>query len=248
MTDISTLAEGAIECRKKSDFSLKCAKKRGGGSLYFFEEEDYKASLRKNTILSALRSATVNEAALHAVRSGRTVVNESDIEESIEVVIAGYQKKNAVLSDQEKKVVAYHEIGHALVAALQSHSAPVQKITIIPRTSGALGYTMQVEQGDKYLMTKKELENKIATFTGGRAAEEIVFGEITTGASNDIEQATKIARAMITRYGMTDEFDMVAMENVTNQYLGGDTSLSCSADTQKETITGDEFMNILDRK
>ena len=286
VTDISTLAEDAIECRKKSDFSLKCAKKRGGGSLYFFEEEDYKASLRKNTILSALRSATVNEAALHAVRSGRTVVNESDIEESIEVVIAGYQKKNAVLSDQEKKVVAYHEIGHALVAALQSHSAPVQKITIIPRTSGALGYTMQVEQGDKYLMTKKELENKIATFTGGRAAEEIVFGEITTGASNDIEQATKIARAMITRYGMTDEFDMVAMENVTNQYLGGDTSLSCSADTQKEidekvvqlvkaehekarkilaenrekldelamylyekeTITGDEFMDILDRK
>ena len=286
VTDISTLAEDAIECRKKSDFSLKCAKKRGGGSLYFFEEEDYKVSLRKNTILSALRSATVNEAALHAVRSGRTVVNESDLEESIEVVIAGYQKKNAVLSDQEKKVVAYHEIGHALVAALQSHSAPVQKITIIPRTSGALGYTMQVEQGDKYLMTKKELENKIATFTGGRAAEEIVFGEITTGASNDIEQATKIARAMITRYGMTDEFDMVAMENVTNQYLGGDTSLSCSADTQKEidekvvqlvkaehekarkilaenrkkldelamylyekeTITGDEFMDILDRK
>ncbi len=174
----------------------------------------------------------INEAALRAVRSGRTVVNESDIEESIEVVIAGYQKKNAVLSDQEKKVVAYHEIGHALVAALQSHSAPVQKITIIPRTSGALGYTMQVEQGDKYLMTKKELENKIATFTGGRAAEEIVFGEITTGASNDIEQATKIARAMITRYGMTDEFDMVAMETVTNQYLGGDTSLSCSADTE----------------
>ena len=228
----------------------------------------------------------INEAALRAVRSGRTVVNESDLEESIEVVIAGYQKKNAVLSDQEKKVVAYHEIGHALVAALQSHSAPVQKITIIPRTSGALGYTMQVEQGDKYLMTKKELENKIATFTGGRAAEEIVFGEITTGASNDIEQATKIARTMITRYGMTDEFDMVAMENVTNQYLGGDTSLSCSADTQKEidekvvqlvkvehekarkilaenrekldelamylyekeTITGDEFMDILDRK
>ena len=228
----------------------------------------------------------INEAALRAVRSGRTVVNESDLEESIEVVIAGYQKKNAVLSDQEKKVVAYHEIGHALVAALQSHSAPVQKITIIPHTSGALGYTMQVEQGDKYLMTKKELENKIATFTGGRAAEEIVFGEITTGASNDIEQATKIARAMITRYGMTDEFDMVAMETVTNQYLGGDTSLSCSADTQKEidekvvqlvkaehekarkilaenrekldelamylyekeTITGDEFMDILDIK
>lgn len=228
----------------------------------------------------------INEAALRAVRSGRTVVNESDLEESIEVVIAGYQKKNAVLSDQEKKVVAYHEIGHALVAALQSHSAPVQKITIIPHTSGALGYTMQVEQGDKYLMTKKELENKIATFTGGRAAEEIVFGEITTGASNDIEEATKIARAMITRYGMTDEFDMVAMETATNQYLGGDTSLSCSADTQKEidekvvqlvkaehekarkilaenrekldelamylyekeTITGDEFMDILDIK
>ena len=228
----------------------------------------------------------VNEAALHAVRCGRKFATQADLMESVEVVIAGYQKKNAVLSDQEKKVVAYHEIGHALVAALQSHSAPVQKITIIPRTSGALGYTMQVEQGDKYLMTKKELENKIATFTGGRAAEEIVFGEITTGASNDIEQATKIARAMITRYGMTDEFDMVAMENVTNQYLGGDTSLSCSADTQKEidekvvqlvkaehekarkilaenrekldelamylyekeTITGDEFMDILDRK
>ena len=225
----------------------------------------------------------INEAALRAVRSGRTVVNESDLEESIEVVIAGYQKKNAVLSDQEKKVVAYHEIGHALVAALQSHSAPVQKITIIPRTSGALGYTMQVEQGDKYLMTKKELENKIATFTGGRAAEEIVFGEITTGASNDIEQATKIARAMITRYGMSKDFDMVAMETVTNQYLGGDSSLTCSMETQtaidkevvelvkkqhekagqillenrakldelsqylyeKETITGEEFMKIL---
>ena len=225
----------------------------------------------------------INEAALRAVRSGRTVVNESDLEESIEVVIAGYQKKNAVLSDQEKKVVAYHEIGHALVAALQSHSAPVQKITIIPRTSGALGYTMQVEQGDKYLMTKKELENKIATFTGGRAAEEIVFGEITTGASNDIEQATKLARAMITRYGMSRDFDMVALETVTNQYLGGDASLACSAETQteidkqvvtlvklqhekaakileenkdkldelakylyeKETITGDEFMSIL---
>lgn len=228
----------------------------------------------------------INEAALRAVRSGRTIVTEADLEESIEVVIAGYQKKNAVLSDQEKKVVSYHEIGHALVAALQSHSAPVQKITIIPRTSGALGYTMQVETGDKYLMTKKELENKIATFTGGRAAEEIVFGEITTGASNDIEQATKIARAMITRYGMTDEFDMVAMETVTNQYLGGDASLSCSADTQKEidekvvelvkrehekakkilmdnrkkldelamflyekeTITGEEFMEILNKE
>ena len=153
---------------------------------------------------------------------------------TIEVVIAGYQKKNVVLSEQERKVVSYHEIGHALVAAMQSHSAPVQKITIIPRTSGALGYTMQVEQGDKYLMTKQEIENKIATFTGGRAAEEVVFGEITTGASNDIEQATKLARAMITRYGMSDSFDMTAMETVTNQYLGGDTSLACSADTQKE--------------
>lgn len=225
----------------------------------------------------------VNEAALRAVRDNREVVTEADLEESIEVVIAGYQKKNAVLSDQEKKVVACHEIGHALVAAMQTHSAPVQKITIIPRTSGALGYTMQVEQGDKYLLTKQELENKIATFTGGRAAEEVVFGEITTGASNDIEQATKIARAMITRYGMSDDFDMVAMETVTNQYLGGDASLACSADTQneidrkvvelvkrehekakkilldnrqkldelsnylyeKETITGDEFMAIL---
>lgn len=227
----------------------------------------------------------VNEAALRAVRQGRTIVHEADLEESVEVVIAGYQKKNAVLSDQEKKVVAYHEIGHALVAALQSHSAPVQKITIIPRTSGALGYTMQVEQGDKYLMTKEEIENKIATFTGGRAAEEVVFNQITTGASNDIEQATKLARAMITRYGMSDEFDMVALETVTNQYLGGDASLACSVDTQKEidrqvtelvkkqhqkakmllldnrdkldelsnylyekeTITGEEFMEILNR-
>lgn len=227
----------------------------------------------------------VNEAALRAVRQGRIIVHEADLEESVEVVIAGYQKKNAVLSDQEKKVVAYHEIGHALVAALQSHSAPVQKITIIPRTSGALGYTMQVEQGDKYLMTKEEIENKIATFTGGRAAEEVVFNQITTGASNDIEQATKLARAMITRYGMSDEFDMVALETVTNQYLGGDASLACSADTQKEidrqvtelvkkqhqkakkllldnrdkldelsnylyekeTITGEEFMEILNR-
>ena len=227
----------------------------------------------------------VNEAALRAVRNGRTIVNEADLEESIEVVIAGYQKKNAVLSDQEKKVVSYHEIGHALVAALQTHSAPVQKITIIPRTSGALGYTMQVDTGDKYLMTKQEIENKIATFTGGRAAEEVVFGEITTGASNDIEQATKLARAMITRYGMSDEFDMVALETVNNQYLGGDASLACSAETQrridekvvelvrsqhekavrilkenrskldelaqflyeKETITGEEFMDILNR-
>ena len=225
----------------------------------------------------------INEAALRAVRDGRTIVTEADLEESIEVVIAGYQKKSAVLSDKEKLVVAYHEIGHALVAALQSHSAPVQKITIIPRTSGALGYTMQVDTGDKYLLTKEELENKIATLTGGRAAEEVVFGSITTGASNDIEQATKLARAMITRYGMTDEFDMVAMETVNNQYLGGDTSLACSADTQnridakvvevvkaqhekarrileqnrakldelakflyeKETITGEEFMQIL---
>ena len=176
----------------------------------------------------------INEAALRAVRNNRTVVTEADLEESIEVVIAGYQKKNAVLSDKEEKTVAYHEIGHALVAAMQTHSAPVQKITIIPRTSGALGYTMQVETGDKYLMTKDELANKICTYTGGRAAEEVVFNEITTGASNDIEQATKLARAMITRYGMSDEFDMVALETVNNQYLGGDTSLACSAQTQQE--------------
>ena len=176
----------------------------------------------------------INEAALRAVRSGRTVVEQSDLEESIEVVIAGYQKKNAIMTDSEKKTVSYHEIGHALVAALQSHSAPVQKITISPRTSGALGYTMQVEENDKVLMTKREIENKIATLTGGRAAEEIAFGEITTGASNDIEQATRLARAMITRYGMSEEFDMVAMETVTNQYLGGDTSISCSAETQKD--------------
>ena len=176
----------------------------------------------------------INEAALRAVRAGRTTVTEADLEESIEVVIAGYQKKNAILSDQEKRVVAYHEIGHALVAALQTSSAPVQKITIIPRTSGALGYTMQVEQADKNLLTKEELENKIATLTGGRAAEEVVFGQITTGASNDIEQATKLARAMITRYGMNSDFDMVAFETVSNQYLGGDTSLACSAEIQKE--------------
>ena len=225
----------------------------------------------------------INEAALRAVRAGRTVVTQADLEESIEVVIAGYQKKNAILSDQEKRVVAYHEIGHALVAALQTSSAPVQKITIIPRTSGALGYTMQVETADKNLLTKEELENKIATLTVGRAAEEVVFGQITTGASNDIEQATKLARAMITRYGMNDEFDMVAFETVNNQYLGGDTSLACSAETQqaidrkvvalvkaqhakarqlleehraaldrlaqylyeKETITGEEFMQLL---
>ena len=228
----------------------------------------------------------INEAALRAVRNGRSVVCEADLEESIEVVIAGYQKKNRIMSDTEKRTVAYHEIGHALVAALQTNSAPVQKIMIIPRTSGALGYTMQVEQNDKVLMTQRELENKIATLTGGRAAEEIVFGEITTGASNDIEQATKLARAMITRYGMSEEFDMVAMETVSSQYLGGDTSLSCSADTQKEidrktveivkkqhekarrmlcdnrakldelagilyekeTITGDEFMSVLNGK
>lgn len=175
----------------------------------------------------------VNEAALRAVRDHRDAVSQADLEESIEVVIAGYQKKNAILSDDEKKTVAYHEIGHALVAALQSHSAPVQKITIIPRTSGALGYTMQVDQQDKYILSREELENKIATLTGGRAAEEVVFNQVTTGASNDIEQATKLARAMITRYGMTDEFDMVAMETVTNKYLGGNTSLACAPETQK---------------
>ena len=225
----------------------------------------------------------VNEAALRAVRDGRAFATQADLEESIEVVIAGYQKKNAILTDQEKKIVAYHEIGHALVAAKQTNSAPVQKITIIPRTSGALGYTLQVENNDHYLMNKQELENKIATYTGGRAAEELVFGSVTTGAANDIEQATKLARSMITRYGMSEDFDMVAMETVTNQYLGGDTSLACSAQTQSrideqvvklvrkqhekalgiltdnrakldelasylyehETITGEEFMQIL---
>ena len=176
----------------------------------------------------------VNEAALRAVRDGRTKVTQSDLEESIEVVIAGYQKKNAILTDHEKWIVSYHEIGHALVAACQSHSAPVQKITIIPRTSGALGYTMQVDEGNHYLMNKEEIENKIATLTGGRAAEEVKFGSITTGASNDIEQATRLARAMLTQYGMSDEFDMVALETVNNQYLGGDTSLACSAGTQAE--------------
>ena len=228
----------------------------------------------------------VNEAALRAVRAGRKSVTQADLEESIEVVIAGYQKKNSILTDHEKCIVAYHEIGHALVAAKQSNSAPVQKITIIPRTSGALGYTMQVDEGNHYLMNKAELENKIATLTGGRAAEEVAFNSITTGASNDIEQATKLARAMLTRYGMSDEFDMVALETVNNQYLGGDTSLACSAQTQceidqkvvelvkaqhakavqiltdnrakldelaqylyqKETITGDEFMEILNRE
>ena len=227
----------------------------------------------------------VNEAALRAVRSGRKLVSQSDLEESIEVVIAGYQRKNSILTDKEKWIVSYHEIGHAMVAAMQSHSAPVQKITIIPRTSGALGYTMQVDDGDHYLMTREELTNKIATLTGGRAAEELVFGSVTTGASNDIEQATKIARAMLTQYGMSDEFDMVALETVTNQYLGGDSSLACSAKTQdeidglvvklikeqhkkardilsenrkkldelakflygRETITGEEFMEILNK-
>ena len=174
----------------------------------------------------------VNEAALRAVRDGRRFATQADLEESIEVVIAGYQKKNAIMTDHEKKIVSYHEIGHALVAAMQTHSAPVQKITIVPRTSGALGYTMQVEEGNHYLMTKEEMENKIATLTGGRAAEEVAFGSVTTGASNDIEQATKLARAMITRYGMSDDFGMVALETVTNQYLGGDASLACSTDTQ----------------
>ena len=228
----------------------------------------------------------VNEAALRAVRDHRSHASQSDLEESIEVVIAGYQKKNAILTDKEKMIVSYHEIGHALVAAMQNQSAPVQKITIIPRTSGALGYTMQVEEGNHYLMSKEELENKIATLTGGRAAEEVVFGSVTTGASNDIEQATKLARAMITRYGMSDDFGMVALETVTNQYLGGDTSLACAAETQatidkkvielvrtqhekarqiltdnrrkldelakhlyeRETITGEEFMEILHAK
>ena len=250
------------------------------------EEVDFNKIARMASGASGAELANiVNEAALRAVRNGRKFVTQSDLEESIEVVIAGYQKKNAILTDHEKHIVAYHEIGHALVAAMQTHSAPVQKITIVPRTSGALGYTMQVEEGNHYLMSKEEIENKIATLTGGRAAEKLVFDSITTGASNDIEQATKLARAMITRYGMSDEFDMVALETVTNQYLGGDTSLACSADTQreidrevvelvkkqhekaekilsdnreklgelakylyeKETITGEEFMNILNK-
>ena len=199
------------------------------------EDVDFRTIARMAAGASGAELANIiNEAALRAVRGGRIIVTETDLEESIEVVIAGYQKKNAVLSDREKKVVAYHEIGHALVAARQTNSAPVQKITIIPRTSGALGYTMQVETGDKYLMTQEEIENKIATYTGGRAAEEVAFGQITTGASNDIEQATKLARAMITRYGMSEDFDMVAMETVQNQYLGGDASLTCSPETQKE--------------
>ena len=251
------------------------------------DDVDFHTIARMSSGASGAELANIiNEAALRAVRDNRKVVTQADLEESIEVVIAGYQKKNAVMSDHERKVVSYHEVGHALVAALQTHSAPVQKITIVPRTSGALGYTMQVEERDKYLMTKEELENKICTFTGGRAAEEVVFGEITTGASNDIEQATKIARAMITQYGMNEEFDMVAMETVNNQYLGGDASLACSAQTQREidekvidlisaqhakaihilqenrdkldeismflyereTITGEEFMEILNRE
>ena len=250
------------------------------------EDVDYNKIARMASGASGAELANiVNEAALRAVRDGRRFATQSDLEESIEVVIAGYQKKNAILTDKEKWTVAYHEIGHALVAALQTHSAPVQKITIIPRTSGALGYTMQVEEGNHYLMTKEELENKIATLTGGRAAEEVRFGVISTGASNDIEQATKLARGMITRYGMSEAFDMVALETVTNQYLGGDASLACSAETQtqidhqvvalvkkehakavgiltdnrakldelakylyeKETITGEEFMAILNR-
>lgn len=248
------------------------------------EEVDFSKIARMASGASGAELANiVNEAALRAVRDNRTYVTQSDMEESIEVVIAGYQKKNAILTDKEKRIVSYHEIGHALVAAKQTNSAPVQKITIVPRTSGALGYTMQVDEGNHYLMTKEEMENKIATYTGGRAAEEIVFGSVTTGASNDIEQATKLARAMITRYGMSKEFDMVAMEVQTNQYLGGDSSLTCSAETQRiidekvvelvrrqhekaaqillenrekldelslylynrETITGEEFMEIL---
>lgn len=250
------------------------------------EDVDFKQVARMASGASGAELANIiNEAALRAVRDGRRFATQADLEESIEVVIAGYQKKNAILTDKEKRIVAYHEIGHALVAAKQSNSAPVQKITIIPRTSGALGYTMQVEEGNHYLMSKEEIENKIATYTGGRAAEEIAFGSVTTGASNDIEQATKLARAMIARYGMSKEFDMVAMETVTNQYLGGDASLACSAETQTkidelvvelvkkqhdkaaqilmenrekldelsqylydhETITGDEFMEILNK-
>jgi cell division protease FtsH len=250
------------------------------------EDVDFNKIARMASGASGAELANIiNEAALRAVRDGRRFATQSDLEESIEVVIAGYQKKNAILTDKEKWTVSYHEIGHALVAAKQTNSAPVQKITIIPRTSGALGYTMQVDEGNHYLLTKEEMENKIATYTGGRAAEEVVFGTISTGASNDIEQATKMARAMITRYGMSKDFDMVAMETVTNQYLGGDSSLTCSMETQteidrqvvalvkkqhekatsilmenrekldelakylyeKETITGEEFMNILNK-
>ena len=262
---------------------LKVHAKKG----HMSESVDFNAIARAAAGASGAELANIiNEAALRAVRQNRKFVTQSDLEESVEVVIAGYQKKNKVLSDKEKLIVSYHEVGHALVAALQTHSAPVHKITIIPRTSGALGYTMQVESGEHNLMTKEEIENKIATFTGGRVAEELVFHSITTGASNDIEQATKLARAMITRFGMNDEFDMVAMETVSNQYLGGDTSLACSPETatlidkkvvevvkaehekarkllsenmpklheiakflyEKETITGEEFMEILNRK
>ena len=251
------------------------------------EDVDFNKIARMASGASGVELANiVNEAALRAVRDGRRFATQADLEESIEVVIAGYQKKNAIMTDEEKKIVSYHEIGHALVAAMQTHSAPVQKITIVPRTSGALGYTMQIEEGNHYLMSKTEMENKIATLTGGRAAEEVVFQSVTTGASNDIEQATKLARAMITRYGMSDDFDMVALETVNNQYLGGDASLACSAETQtkidqrvvelvkkqhekavniltenrakldelaqylyeKETITGEEFMNIVNAK
>ena len=249
------------------------------------EDVDFNAIARAAAGASGAELANmINEGALRAVRQGRKYVIQSDLEESVEVVIAGYQKKNKVLSDKEKLIVSYHEVGHALVAALQNHSAPVHKITIIPRTSGALGYTMQVEEGEHNLMTREELENKIATYTGGRVAEELIFHSITTGASNDIEQATKLARAMVARFGMTEEFDMVAMETVNNQYLGGDTSLACSNETaalidkkvveivkeqhekagklltenlsklheiakflyEKETITGEEFMEILE--
>ena len=251
------------------------------------EDVDFNAIARASAGCSGAELANlVNEAALRAVRMGRQTVNQSDMEESIEVVIAGYQKKNKILSDEERRIVSSHEIGHALVAALQTHSAPVTKITIVPRTSGALGYTMQVDEGEHNLMSREELENKIATFTGGRAAEELIFGSVTTGASNDIEQATKLARAMITKYGMSEDFDMVALETTSNKYLGGDSSLSCSETTAadidrrvveivktqhakarellkshegklrelsdylytKETITGEEFMQILNRE
>ena len=257
-----------------------------GQNVKMSDDVDYNAIARATAGASGAELANIiNEAALRAVRMGRGAVVQADLEESVETVIAGYQKKNAVISQEERKIVAYHEVGHALVAACQTHSAPVQKITIIPRTSGALGYTMQVEQGERYLMSKEEALNKIATFTGGRAAEELIFHSITTGASNDIEQATRIARSMVTRYGMTDEFDMVAMETVNNQYLGGDTSLACAPETarlideqvvkivkeqhakaldilrnnktrlheiaahllEKETITGEEFMEIFNR-
>ena len=258
-----------------------------GRNVKMSDDVDYSAIARATAGASGAELANIiNEAALRAVRMGRGAIVQGDLEESVETVIAGYQKKNAVISQEERKIVAYHEVGHALVAACQTQSAPVQKITIIPRTSGALGYTMQVEQGERYLMSKEEALNKIATFTGGRAAEELIFHSITTGASNDIEQATRIARAMVTRYGMTDEFDMVAMETVTNQYLGGDTSLACAPETakrideqvvgivkgqhakaldilrenegklheiaayllEKETITGEEFMEIFNKE